>query len=114
MPSHDINEIFTQNLKDLLSQKDMKYSELASILGIGKSTISMWMSSKSLPRMEMLDKIADIFGVSAGYLTTDHSTANDTGYKPQTLAAHFDGDEFTEEELEEIRQFAAFVKSRRN
>ncbi len=32
--------------------------------------------------------------------------------KPITLAAHFDGDEFTEEELDEIRQFAEFVKKR--
>lgn len=32
---------------------------------------------------------------------------------PTTLAAHFDGDEYTEEELNEIRQFAAFVKSRK-
>jgi len=31
----------------------------------------------------------------------------------KTLAAHFKGDEFTEEELEEIRQFAEFVKSKR-
>ncbi len=33
--------------------------------------------------------------------------------KPQTIAAHFDGDEFTEEELEEIKQFAEFVKNKR-
>lgn len=31
-----------------------------------------------------------------------------------TIATHFDGDEYTEEELEEIRQFAEFVKSKRN
>lgn len=30
-----------------------------------------------------------------------------------TIAAHFDGDEYTESELEEIRQFAEFVKSKR-
>ena len=30
-----------------------------------------------------------------------------------TIAAHFDGDEYTEDELEEIRQFAEFVKSKR-
>lgn len=33
--------------------------------------------------------------------------------EPQTLAAHFDGDEFTEDELDEIKQFAAFVKNKR-
>lgn len=32
---------------------------------------------------------------------------------PTTLAAHFDGDEYTKEELAEIRQFADFVKSKR-
>lgn len=30
-----------------------------------------------------------------------------------TIAAHFDGNEFSEEELDEIRQFAEFVKSKR-
>lgn len=32
---------------------------------------------------------------------------------PTTIAAHFDGDEYTEEELEQIRKFAEFVKSQR-
>lgn len=30
-----------------------------------------------------------------------------------TLAAHFDGDEYTEEELEQIKKFAEFIKSQR-
>lgn len=30
-----------------------------------------------------------------------------------TIAAHFEGDEYTEEELNEIKQYAEFVKSRR-
>lgn len=30
-----------------------------------------------------------------------------------TIAAHFDGNEYTEDELNEIRQFAAFVKNRK-
>lgn len=33
--------------------------------------------------------------------------------EPVTIAAHFDGDEYTAEELEEIKQFAEFVKNRR-
>ena len=38
---------------------------------------------------------------------------SDNSYKPTTLAAHFDGDEYTEDELDEIRQFAEFVKGKR-
>ena len=33
--------------------------------------------------------------------------------QPQTIAAHFDGNEYTEEELDEIKAFAEFVKSKR-
>lgn len=33
--------------------------------------------------------------------------------EPQTIAAHFDGDEYTEEELEKIKEYAAFVKASR-
>lgn len=32
---------------------------------------------------------------------------------PTTVAAHFDGGEYTEEELNEIKKFAEFVKSKR-
>lgn len=38
----------------------------------------------------------------------------DLNPKPQhTLAAHFDGDEYTDEELKEIRRFAEYIKSLR-
>ena len=33
--------------------------------------------------------------------------------EPTTLAAHFDGDDYTESELDEICQFAEFVKNKR-
>ena len=33
--------------------------------------------------------------------------------EPQTIAAHFDGDEYTEEELDKIKEYAAFIKSNR-
>lgn len=33
--------------------------------------------------------------------------------EPVTIAAHFDGDEYTEEELDEIKKFAEFIKSKR-
>ena len=39
---------------------------------------------------------------------------NARSIRPQTIAAHFDGNEYTEDELEEIKKFAEFVKQRRN
>ena len=37
----------------------------------------------------------------------------DISDEPTTIAAHFDGTEYTEDELDEIRQFAEFVKNKR-
>lgn len=38
---------------------------------------------------------------------------SDTTYQPTTLAAHFDGDEYTDDEMDEINQFTEFVKGKR-
>ena len=70
--------------------------------------------------MELLDKIADLFNVEVADLYFDRSKQDEHIKNvrkamglPTTIAAHFDGDEYTEEELEEIRQFAEFVKNKR-
>lgn len=39
--------------------------------------------------------------------------ASQTNYEPDTIAAHHEGEDFTEEELEEIERFKEFVKMRR-
>ena len=49
------------------------------------------------------------FNCSLDYLADDSIQEE----KSTTLAAHFDGSEYTEEELEEIKQFAEFVKNKR-
>ena len=52
--------------------------------------------------------MARIFNCNPSYLMGWDEPA-----KPATLAAHFDGEEYTEDELKEIRQFAEFVKGKR-
>lgn len=56
--------------------------------------------------METLKAVARVLGL----------TLNDFDDIPysSTIAAHFDGDEFTEDELDDIRAYAEFVKNRRN
>ena len=33
--------------------------------------------------------------------------------EPTTIAAHFDGDEYTADELDRIKEYAAFIKATR-
>lgn len=123
MPDRDISTIFIENLKQLLEEKNLTSAEFAKEINVRPSTISMWMTNKSLPRMELVDKIADFFDIDVVDLYIDRSKYNEhlanirnamgLPKKPDTIAAHFDGTEYTEEELEEIKQFAEFVKSKR-
>ena len=54
------------------------------------------------------EKLAAALGVTPTYLTGWEEE------RPHTLAAHFEGEEFSEDELREIEKFVQFVKSRRN
>lgn len=59
------------------------------------------------PNVQTIKKIADTLNVSADDLLG-------LSPEPTTIAAHFDGDEYTEDELEDIRAYAEFVRNRRN
>ena len=71
-----------------------------------KSTYSLYESGNREPNVQTIKRIADVLNVSAD----DLLGLND---EPITIAAHFDGDEYTEEELDEIKAFAEFVKAKR-
>ena len=57
-------------------------------------------------------KITRELGLDAGKIV-DGEIVFSGKQEPTTIAAHFDGSEYTEDELDEIRQFAEFVKNKR-
>ena len=79
---------------------------MAESIGVAKSTYSLYESGNREPNVQTIKKIADVLNVSADELLGLNE-------EPLTIAAHFDGDEYTEEELDEIKQFAEFVKAKR-
>lgn len=92
------------SLKKFCDTIDMPWTTLDSILkrGIANSNITNVM------------KITKELGVDTESLASGEIiSAYKKPLQVQTLAAHFDGDEYTEDELNEIRQFAEFVKNKR-
>ena len=100
---------FDKILKLLRNEKNMSQQELADALGISKSSINMYERGERQPNFEVLEAIADFFNVDIDYLLGRTTKI----INPNTIAAHFDGDEYTPEELDEIKAFAEFVKSKR-
>ena len=96
-------------LTKLMKEQNTNANELASKAGVPAQTIySLIRRDASKVEIDALIKIARALGVTADYFCSDE-VAN----QPTTIAAHFDGSEFTEEELEEIKNFAEFVKNKR-
>lgn len=97
---------FNENLKYAREKKGLTQKEVAEGIGVAKSTYSLYESGNREPNVQTIKRIADLLNVSADDLLGINENM-------QTLAAHFEGDEFTEDELDEIKQFAAFVKNKR-
>lgn len=110
---------FSERLKQLRKEKKVTQSEIAEKIGVAKSTYSQYENGHREPNFETLLKLSLFFNVDVDFLLSGKNSIqsltdalNKKG-EFNTIAAHFDGEEFTEAELEEIKQFAEFVKNRR-
>lgn len=101
-----MSEHFNVNLQNARERQGLTQKEVAERIGVAKSTYSLYESGNREPNVQTIKKIADLLDTSADELLG-------IDYSQSTIAAHFDGKEYTAEELEKIREFAAFVKSTR-
>lgn len=87
----------------------LSYGELAAATGLAKSAVHRYATGQTdkVPT-EALEKMAHALGVTPAFLIGWEQE------RPHTLAAHFEGEEFSEEELKEIEDFVRFVKSKRS
>ena len=98
-------------LRKLMEQKNMKVADIVKISGLPYSTVKAILE-RGAEKAGYINvcKICNALGISADEL--EKLVANQN-YQPTTLAAHFDGEEYTESELEEIKNFAEYVKTKR-
>lgn len=101
--------ILGKRLKELRTLKKLTQTDVANVLGVERSTYGKYETGDSSPDYEKLIQLAEFFDVSVDYLLgkTDIPTPI------ETIAAHHDGEEWTEEELEEIERFKEFVRMKR-
>lgn len=107
--SDKMQEIMSR-MKKRREELNMSYQTLSDKVGISKSTLQRYETGyiKNMP-VDKLEDIAKALCVSPAYLMGwDDKITNE---EPTTLAAHFDGTEYTEEQLERIKAFAAFIKA---
>ncbi|MBA1352661.1 helix-turn-helix domain-containing protein [Staphylococcus cohnii] len=99
--------ILSKNLKNLLERKGKTQTDMAKDLNLKESTVSSWVNAVKYPRRDKIELLADYFGVMPSDITEDKSTQQDT------IAAHFDKEDLTEDEMKEVEDFINYLKSKR-
>ena len=78
------------------------------MLSMPYTTYNNYETDAREPGSETLRKLSKLYSVSIDYLLE-----NDYSTKIETIAAHHDGDDWTDAELAEIEAFKKFVLSKR-
>lgn len=89
--------------------------ELGAKVNLSEASVSKYESGKvEEASTTKLNEFAEVLGVDIGWLLgiKNAKKEKETTF-PATIAAHFEGEEFTEEELNEINNYIQFVISKR-
>lgn len=118
--------VFYDVYLSLCKRNSKRPSVVAAELGINKSNVSNWKNNGYTPRGEVLQKIADYFGVTTDYLLTGEETKKaptqdgERGIDEQNLkVAFFRGADptLTKEDMdamwEDARAFRDFIVAKR-
>lgn len=101
---------FGLRLKHLRIEKGLTQDELAKVLGVAKSTISLYETGKREANYEMLSKIADYFGVTVDGLLGRGNLFPLDEQESEFIDCY---KSLTADEKRELESFAAFIKARK-
>lgn len=93
----------------LMDQNNISTSELARRLNIAKSSVSRYLNKSSQFPLNKVNDFAHALNVTPEYLLGVEKSTNNQ----DTIAAHANKDEFTQEEWEEIERFIQWVRDRK-
>lgn len=63
MTDDEQKKIFAKNLNKYISLNQKQQKEVADDLGINPTTLNMWCKGNSIPRVSMIQKLADYFRI---------------------------------------------------
>ena len=64
-------EIFVHNLGYLMQEKNVSQADICEKLGVSSATVSDWVNGKKYPRIDAMQRLADLLGVRYSTLTTE-------------------------------------------
>lgn len=116
MSEDESRKIFSKNLRYFMNLNNVTQNDLMNDLDLPSATVSSWVNGVRLPRMEKIQMLSNYFGINAASLINDwENDYHESLISNNTKATLFFGiDELSNEEIEEVRLFIEFIKSKRN
>lgn len=111
--------MFQIRLKELREKAGYSQQSFANAIGVKQSTVGNWEAGAREPKLEVMQKLADFFGVSVDYLIGRDNTPKPRKEVEQKKEisdedikfALFGGD-VTDEAYEDVKRFAQFIKEK--
>ncbi len=69
-------EIFVKNLRYLMDAKGITQADICRELEVSSATASDWCNGKKYPRVDAMQRLADLLGVLYSTLTTEHGLSD--------------------------------------
>jgi len=115
---------FPEKLKFLRTNLKLTQTEFAEKLGVSQSSVNYWENGQRIPSIEAAAKIADFFDITIESLLDSNNklikqnpinmlTGTFFNQNDNVADIHFSTDEYSIDELNQIWQFAHFLKSQR-
>lgn len=83
----DLRKIFADNLNKYMREKGITQTDIVEKLGVTSSTASDWCNGNKYPRVDKMQKLAELFDIYMSDLTDDKSTEIEESLTPQMKEA---------------------------
>lgn len=102
-----------ERLKLLRTNSNYTLEEVGKSIGISKQTLFKYENDiiTNIPS-DKIENLSNFYGVSPAYIMGWEEKITES--EIDTIAAHHEDEDWTEEELQEIQKFKEFVKAKRN
>lgn len=97
--------ILADKIMNLRKQQGMSQEELAHQLGISRQSVSKWESGASIPDLDKVLKLSDLFGVSTDYLLKDELEEVSYSESSVTVEENIDSEIVKSVSIEEANAF---------
>jgi len=69
-------EIFVKNLNELMERRGISQADIIRELGVTSAAVSNWCTGKKYPRIDIMQRLADMLGVGLSDLISENGLQN--------------------------------------